>query len=56
MRSPSTEPAAEGARLRELRRARLVAGYAEAANDPDYALEMAELVIEADVAAADGLA
>ncbi len=42
-------------RLKELRRERLYAAYEEAANDPEYAVEMAELTAEFDCAIADGL-
>jgi hypothetical protein len=42
-------------RLKELRRERLYAAYAEAQNDPDYAAEMAELNAEFDFAVGDGL-
>jgi Arc/MetJ-type ribon-helix-helix transcriptional regulator len=42
-------------RLKELRRERLYAAYQEAANDPEYAAEMAELTQEFDCAVADGL-
>jgi hypothetical protein len=38
-----------------LRRERLYAAYQEAANDPEYAAEMAELTQEFDCAVADGL-
>lgn len=42
-------------RLKELRRERLYAAYEEAANDPEYAAEMAELDRDFDVTVADGL-
>ena len=42
-------------RLKELRRERLYAAYAQAAADPDYVAEMAELERDFDVTAADGL-
>lgn len=42
-------------RLKELRRERLYAAYAEAANDPAYAAEMAEITAEFDPAVSDGL-
>lgn len=42
-------------RLKELRRERLYAAYEEAANDPEYAAEMAELDHDFDVTIADGL-
>jgi Arc/MetJ-type ribon-helix-helix transcriptional regulator len=41
--------------LKELRRERLYAAYQEAANDPEYAAEMAELTAEFDCTVADGL-
>lgn len=41
--------------LKELRRERLYAAYQEAANDPEYAAEMAELTEEFDCTVADGL-
>jgi Arc/MetJ-type ribon-helix-helix transcriptional regulator len=41
--------------LKELRRERLYAAYQEAANDPEYVAEMAELTAEFDFAVADGL-
>lgn len=41
--------------LKELRRERLYAAYEEAASDPEYAAEMAEVDRDFDVAAADGL-
>lgn len=42
-------------RLKELRRERLYAAYAQAAADPEYVAEMAELEGDFDAAAADGL-
>ena len=42
-------------RLKELRRERLYAAYQEAANDPEYVAEMAELTAEFDCTVADGL-
>ena len=42
-------------RLKELRRERLYAAYAEAASDPEYAAEMAEIDAEFDSAVGDGL-
>lgn len=42
-------------RLKELRRERLFAAYEEAASDPEYVAEMAELERDFDVAVADGL-
>lgn len=42
-------------RLKELRRERLYAAYAQAASDPEYMAEMAELERDFDVATADGL-
>lgn len=42
-------------RLKELRRERLYAEYAEAAANPDYVAEMAELEREFDVTVGDGL-
>ena len=43
------------AHLKALRRLRLYAAYVEAANDPEYRAEMAELTAEFDAAVADGL-
>jgi hypothetical protein len=42
-------------RLKELRRERLYAAYAEAAADPDYVAEMAELERDFDSTVGDGL-
>jgi hypothetical protein len=42
-------------RLKELRRERLCAAYQEAANDPAYAAEMAEINDEFASAVGDGL-
>jgi phage gp16-like protein len=42
-------------RLKQLRRDRLYAAYEEAANDPEYVTEMAELDRDFDVTVADGL-
>jgi hypothetical protein len=42
-------------RLKELRRERLYAAYAEAANDPEYTAEMAEITAEFEPAIGDGL-
>lgn len=42
-------------RLKELRRERLYAAYQEAADDPAYAAEMAEINAEFDPAVSDGL-
>lgn len=42
-------------RLKGLRRERLYAAYEEAASDPEYVAEMAELADEFDRAVADGL-
>jgi hypothetical protein len=42
-------------RLKELRRERLYAAYQEAANNPAYVGEMAEIDAEFDVAVRDGL-
>ncbi len=42
-------------RLKELRRERLYAAYQEAANDPAYVADMAEINAEFDVAIGDGL-
>ena len=42
-------------RLKERRRERLYAAYGEAASDPSYVSEMAELSREFDCAVADGL-
>jgi len=42
-------------RLKELRRERLYAAYEEAAADPEYVAEMAELDRDFDVTVADGL-
>lgn len=43
-------------RLKQLRRERLYAAYEEAATDPVYASDMAELDRDFDVAVGDGLA
>jgi hypothetical protein len=43
------------ARLKELRRERLYAAYEEAAQNPEYRAEMAELSAEFDSAITDGL-
>jgi hypothetical protein len=42
-------------RLNELRRERLYAAYQEAADDPAYVAEMADINTEFDVAVGDGL-
>lgn len=42
-------------RLKELRRERLYAEYQEAADDPAYAADTAEINAEFDVAVGDGL-
>lgn len=42
-------------RLKQLRRERLYAAYAEAAKDPEYAAEMVELDRDFDTTVADGL-